>query len=51
LCVLRKARKTTGTEPSDPWRVERADGRGKDGGLEWSKVTAIRILGVEDTHE
>lgn len=22
-----------------------------DGGLDWSKVTAIRILGEEDTHE
>jgi len=22
-----------------------------DGGLDWSKVTAIRILGVEDTHD
>lgn len=22
----------------------------KDGGLDWSKVTAIKILGVEDTH-
>jgi len=21
-----------------------------DGGLDWSKVTAIKILGVEDTH-
>lgn len=23
----------------------------KDGGLDWSQVTAITILGVEDTHE
>jgi hypothetical protein len=23
----------------------------EDGGLDWSKVTAITILGVEDTHE
>jgi plasmid maintenance system killer protein len=22
-----------------------------DGGIEWTKVTAVRILGVEDTHE
>ncbi|NJO51352.1 MAG: killer suppression protein [Leptolyngbyaceae cyanobacterium RM2_2_4] len=22
-----------------------------DGGLDWTKVTAVRILGVEDTHE
>ena len=22
-----------------------------DGGIEWNKVTAVRILGVEDTHE
>lgn len=22
-----------------------------DGGLDWNKVTAVRILGVEDTHE
>jgi proteic killer suppression protein len=22
-----------------------------DGGLDWNKVTAIRIIGVEDTHE
>lgn len=22
-----------------------------DGGLDWSKVTAIQIIGVEDTHE
>ncbi|MFH1913659.1 MAG: killer suppression protein [Pseudomonadota bacterium] len=25
--------------------------RREDGGLDWSKVTAIKILGVEDTHE
>ncbi|MEN8447729.1 MAG: killer suppression protein [Cyanobacteria bacterium J06555_13] len=25
--------------------------RNSDGGIDWSKVTAIRILGVEDTHE
>ena len=25
--------------------------RKPDGGLDWKKVTAIRILGVEDTHE
>lgn len=24
--------------------------RREDGGLEWSQVTAIKILGVEDTH-
>ena len=23
----------------------------EDGGLEWSQVTAIKILGVEDTHD
>jgi proteic killer suppression protein len=23
----------------------------KDGGLDWSQVTAIKILGIEDTHE
>ncbi|MCL5023937.1 MAG: type II toxin-antitoxin system RelE/ParE family toxin [Nitrospirae bacterium] len=23
----------------------------KDGGLDWSKVTKVRIFGVEDTHE
>jgi proteic killer suppression protein len=23
----------------------------EDGGLDWSKVTAIKIMGVEDTHE
>jgi proteic killer suppression protein len=22
-----------------------------DGGLDWSRVTAIRVLGVEDTHD
>ncbi len=22
-----------------------------DGGLDWSKITAVRIIGVEDTHE
>ena len=22
-----------------------------DGGLDWSRVTAIRLLGIEDTHE
>jgi hypothetical protein len=22
-----------------------------DGGIDWKKVTAIRIIGVEDTHE
>ena len=22
-----------------------------DGGLNWSKITAIKILGIEDTHE
>jgi plasmid maintenance system killer protein len=22
-----------------------------DGGIDWTKVTAVRILGVEDTHE
>jgi len=22
-----------------------------DGGLDWTKVTAVRILGIEDTHE
>lgn len=22
-----------------------------DGGLDWSKVTAVKILGIEDTHE
>jgi proteic killer suppression protein len=25
--------------------------RKDDGGLDWSKVTAIIIIGVEDTHE
>jgi proteic killer suppression protein len=24
---------------------------GEDGGLDWSKVTAVTILGIEDTHE
>ncbi|GHV41554.1 hypothetical protein AGMMS49546_17670 [Spirochaetia bacterium] len=24
---------------------------GEEGGLDWSKVTAITILGIEDTHE
>lgn len=28
---------------SRPWRPE--------GGLDWSRVTSVRILGVEDTHE
>jgi proteic killer suppression protein len=23
----------------------------KDGGLDWSRITAIKILGVENTHE
>jgi proteic killer suppression protein len=23
----------------------------QDGGIDWNKVTAVRILGVEDTHE
>jgi len=22
-----------------------------DGGLDWSEVTAVRVIGVEDTHE
>jgi len=22
-----------------------------DGGLDWSQVTAVKILGIEDTHE
>jgi len=22
-----------------------------DGGIDWNKVTALRILGIEDTHE
>ncbi len=22
-----------------------------DGGIDWTEVTAVRILGVEDTHE
>jgi proteic killer suppression protein len=25
--------------------------RREDGGLDWSRVTAIKILGIEDTHE
>lgn len=25
--------------------------RKPDGGLDWTKVTAVRIIGVEDTHE
>lgn len=25
--------------------------RKEDGGLEWSEVTAVKILGIEDTHE
>ena len=25
--------------------------RREDGGLDWSRVTAVKILGVEDTHE
>lgn len=25
--------------------------RRKDGGLDWSQVTTVKILGVEDTHE
>ena len=25
--------------------------RKEDGGIDWKKITAVRILGVEDTHE
>ncbi|MBG1271164.1 killer suppression protein [Nostoc sp. WHI] len=32
-------------EPTEPVPTK------PDGGLDWTKVTAVRIIGVEDTHE